>query len=517
MNSLPKGELEDMQLLQDAWNVYEKYLVKSSNEYKKNGVQWFITQQQQFIENEEEFMNNLIKNKYELDKTYNLRTKDKVSYAGLQGRDTEKSYSRTKHNTDDENVKENAGNHTSDTCDDTAIDAAGSGGALAEPSTPKHINSGSNNGLLTPVNSTMKAVKRTFEDLEENVVDSAVEHAYPRKNHELISLKAKSSSKEINIVDELLKSVYSHKHSPCKFGTEIEEKPPLESSDDTLNFIETDHLKRVFVLDYNIGTFERKRSCLSRRTAFAMMEIAKISEEHEYDKKNSLSCQMIRVYKAYAGKKSHQDPNGYAREKIQSLYRFISRGKKVLRMARIVGGGDLLDYYIPVEFRWSSFYTLIQDNLNMFFELLQGHVNRKKKEKSESILVAEDTPTANENKSDECLGSNCLDNSLSVQPLDLEVFKFSNLDEIDVDSFHIEDDPEFDYNEDKGNKDNSICDLVDNIENPVDNVADSLEERNDVRIVFSGKPFTVSQVSLIDLKRKDGWLHCDIINSYLHQ
>jgi hypothetical protein len=522
MNPIPNGSADDMKLLKDTYEALALYLVKSSTEYKRIGVDWLIAGLQKFKDNETTFLDNIFKEIYEFDRLYNTRAKARISYVGLQGTRTEKHHVKNKQNLIDKsrvgapqdscNNKEASVESFNVKKNQSLFKNADDCNVFVQNDTRSRIDT----GLSSPEASSKKIMKRKLDESDDKIVESPVKKDTAQRQQKANAETENIVAKPVILVKDLMNSVLLYKYSNDSSNEANNEQMLFKNTEENFDFVKDNHLKIVMKLDLFVGILDKKISQISKSTALAMMKIARIAEEQKSLKK-SLTLQMKSIYETYAINNGCEDPEKWAELKVTALRRLIYRGKQVLRLVNIIGGEKLLKLYIPLEFRWSCFYTLSKEALNMFFELLHEHVNRKKKEKSELILVTKDTRIANENGKDECLGSKCQNDSLSLQPLDSEVFRFSNFNEIGVDSFHIEDDPKFSYNEDKGNKENSICDLVNNIEDPVDNVADSLEERNDVRIVFSGKSFTVSQESLIDLKKKNGWLHCDIVNSYLHQ
>lgn len=184
-----------------------------------------------------------------------------------------------------------------------------------------------------------------MDDLDDNPDEFVPEDASSDKKHLITSVAKNHVSKSVDIVDKLMRSIYSHKYCADIHALESEDISLLVLTEDNLKFIEKEHLMQVFVLGYNIGNFEGQRSRLSRRTALSMMEIAKISEEYGTSENASLTKQMIPVYKTYASQKVFADPKKYARKKVKTLYQFIRRGTLVLRVIEILNGKDSLDLY----------------------------------------------------------------------------------------------------------------------------------------------------------------------------
>lgn len=159
MNSIPKGNQEDMKLLTTAFDYIAEYLEKSSNVYKRTGVEWIMDKLQQFTEDENAFMDELTKWKHGFNKRYNTREKERISYKGLQERGNEKNYTRTRRNPVDESsrcsehLEEYTNGLRSDQEDITADTDAAAHDVL---STPQNFDSKSNNGFLTPPNSSKK-------------------------------------------------------------------------------------------------------------------------------------------------------------------------------------------------------------------------------------------------------------------------------------------------------------------------------------------------------------------------
>jgi hypothetical protein len=436
MNSIPNGDQNDKKLLTETFNSIAEYLEKSSNAYKRTGVDWIIDKLQQFKEDENKFMNELTKWKHGFNKRYSIREKERISYKGLQERSNEKNYTRTRRNpvgesSSSENLEENKIKLCSDHKDNTAASVAATVETVAadKVSTPKNVNLKGNNNIFTLPNSLNKSEKRKLDALDENVDEHFAEDASSDKKQEITSAEKNRSSKSVDIVDKLMKSVYSHEYCADKHVLE-KEISLADFTDIDLNFVEGEHLKRIFVLDYNIEKFERQKSHLSRRTALFMMEIAKISEDYGASENNSLTKQMIPVYRTYASQNGFSDPKEYSRKKVKTLYQFIRRGTLVLRMVEILNGKISLDRYIPYNFHWARFYNLTIKDLDRFYEMLRAHVNKRMKE-SKLALISKDSELSNESEKNVIFSeSKFFDESSSKGSFTPEVFSFDSSDEI---------------------------------------------------------------------------------------
>lgn len=497
-SSIPKGEDKDVRLLNEAYDAIALYLMKSSPEYRRCGVNCVIGELQKFQDNEEQFMRELAGQRHGLDKTHKTRSNRGISYVGMQGTEVRvKSHRRSADKSVDgshlacEN-NQSTGEDVSAVVEDQGMLDVTTQDDDGIKSNQSDTEFERDNGLPSPRVSPQRAEKRERDKLGKYIEDSPTKKVIVQSIYDADTNAEVPVAEKADVVGKLLDSIYAYEYNPDSCESVMEDELLTEGSKDNLDYIEDENLQKVLMLDKSVENFEKERRKLSRKTAFALMEIAEVSVEMEKVKK-SLFKQMFSVYEKYAISKNYGDPNVCATAKVKSLREFTRRGRKVLRLAGIAGGRSSLDLYIPFEFNWSCYYRLKQEDVGRFCELFQTHVDMERESRLNSDTKDFEI-TAEKVYNNIGLDPKLLSGSPSKSVSTPDVFKF---------------DP---------SEDSSCCEshAQDHIENYGITKASNLEAKY-MKLLIFGKPFAISSESLSNLKKENGWLSDDIINSYLFQ